>query len=1421
MPIMAFTAKAESQDSLVSNRISIKCGFGVLFPDNLYVPVTGTDIITDTHFTVICNETGQPTVSLEYAQWVLDAAITSWDIETAQFGDPPDNVIDIRIRTIGAYGVTYDIDPDSTIDTTYVWGAGDNLEIWIDPAVADTQPLVNVTVAHEFMHCIQAAYDWHTDISTRWTSDPDSYAWIDEGTAVWAEDLVYDSVDDYINSYINSAFSFLANPDTTIYDFDYRYESVLYWKFLSEHYGDYSIGGSNIIGAVLEETRNGVGGIYAVENALHTIWNRYSFPSTWLNFTVANYLNDDWYSEGNLYNMPQSTTETFDGTEKIISVDVDCYATDYVRITSSKPTLMMAFNGDDNSLEYAVKAILIHGTTFDTLYPEGLDFTLDSNKDGSLTLMNADQYSNIVVIVTRLDTSSDSGDYSIRLLPIDYDLSVTTNPETCNIGATVSATLTVTKTSAGSSTVRGVVNINDPNHWTEYDSHGLGGVASDFGLTGDFDAEKTISQGATATWTFEFVVPSGGPSLNKKYEILPGGTKYETPWSIIGGIWNLPFSQQVIHIDNWVKAFDVQGQPPQPEVPATTFSVTCSVDKDTYSIGEEVIGTVVVENTGSQSGEVMVALNMRDPGDWVEYDSHGLSGMVTSTPDNELWVSKIIPAGESRSWSFKYKIPHGRTSVGNWDIIGGVWDKTFTVPLVATPWSVGFLVSPANVDVVLVIDRSGSMLGSKIRDARIAAKEFVDLMQTGDKIGVVSYSSYSRVDFQLSEITSSSTKDAAKNGINQISASGSTAMGRGLRSAYGQLVNYGDSSHPWSIVLMSNGWHNTGEHPYNVIPDLKSKDIRVYTIGLGSGADGALLGYIASQTEGFYRFAPTSEDLLEIYNDLAAAITQTQTISSASGSVGQGETSQQTIDIDSTVSQATFAVSWGGSDLDLTLHRPDSEVIDPSVAELDPDIEYIEEVRYEIYRIQKPMAGTWTMVITGVNVPGVELYVSKVTAFSSITLALSTEKDSYVYPEPVGIFAQLLDTGRPLTGATMRTIVTRPDGTTITLVLFDDGEPSHGDTIPGDAVYSNYFSQFDEDGAYNIKVVASGMSFIGESFRREDQKTVLVSGVPTDTTPPTTTLLIDYPQYTDTLGNIHITSDTPITLTAVDNNGAGSGLADTKYRIYNSTYDTGWTVSVPPITFYIISLDDGSYDIDYYSIDNAENVEETNTETFILDNSGPSITMLNPPAGWALQDGVTFIASAVDPCRVVSLNFSIRDANDGEGVPVGFEDLPASYNAGTGEWSLSFDTLLLPDGYYVVLVEALDNLGNIGSIPVPYSIRNWAVLELLPASKDNKAGRTMPVKFSLRVAALVDPLQPFVYNEELTIEIYAKNNPDEILQESTFGDTASDYRISSVHYITNFQTLKKPMEYTVTVYRHTLDIDSFTFQTVKCTRAHR
>jgi hypothetical protein len=91
-----------------------------------------------------------------------------------------------------------------------------------------------------------------------------------------------------------------------------------------------------------------------------------------------------------------------------------------------------------------------------------------------------------------------------------------------------------------------------------------------------------------------------------------------------------------------------------------------------------------------------------------------------------------------------------------------------------------------------------------------------------------------------------------------------------------------------------------------------------------------------------------------------------------------------------------------------------------------------------------------------------------------------------------------------------------------------------------------------------------------------------------DNTAPTTTLVIGQPKYISDV--TYVTRDTTFTLQATD---AGSGVKITTYRIYNTTYNTGWQNYETPIK--LISMTDGNYTVEYRSTDKVENTETTHT----------------------------------------------------------------------------------------------------------------------------------------------------------------------------------------------------------------------------------
>ena len=185
-----------------------------------------------------------------------------------------------------------------------------------------------------------------------------------------------------------------------------------------------------------------------------------------------------------------------------------------------------------------------------------------------------------------------------------------------------------------------------------------------------------------------------------------------------------------------------------------------------------------------------------------------------------------------------------------------------------------------------------------------------------------------------------------------------------------------------------------------------------------------------------------------------------------------------------------------------------------------------------------------------------------------------------------------------------------------------------------------------------------------------------------DDTPPTTILLIDEPKYVDMTGNIYVTSSTPFTLIAEDNPG-GTGVASTLYRIYNSTYDTGWMEYSAP--FYLTRLSDCEYLIDYYSIDNIGNVEPTNTATVILDNTSPATTLTIGEPKYFSE--ITYVTP--------DTAFTLVATDNGSGVCVSvYRVYNATYDSGWMTYTGPFYLTSLADGTYTIEYYSIDNVQN-------------------------------------------------------------------------------------------------------------------------------
>jgi hypothetical protein len=359
----------------------------------------------------------------DYVEKIAEAAEHSWIMQVNTFGFPPPpdpDRIDIYVCNtwrLRSGPKAYDQDND------YIYEENEDLMIdmessdiiYITPENISIDNMIKVIVAHEFFHLIQANYDWYEN---SWEPDYDSNAWIDEGTAVWVEDEVFDD----INAYLKMRRSALNYSDNSLTHKDNRYNSWLYWKFLSEHprYGG-AVGKRAVIKKVLEATTPTRKGSAAVDYALKTISPHYSFRRSFNEWTIANWLNglhnfdnnpnNDWYEEGDNYrDVVPTFRRDFTGATIPLENTVQPWAADYIEIRPQTDGPLRIFFNGDNASDFMVRVILING---DEVYGMN-DIDLDNAKDGNYWIYQANFYDNIALVIAR-ENFSGNGSYTVRL----------------------------------------------------------------------------------------------------------------------------------------------------------------------------------------------------------------------------------------------------------------------------------------------------------------------------------------------------------------------------------------------------------------------------------------------------------------------------------------------------------------------------------------------------------------------------------------------------------------------------------------------------------------------------------------------------------------------------------------------------------------------------------------------------------------------------------------------------------------------------------------------------------------------------------------------------------------------------------------------------------------------------------------------
>jgi Ca-activated chloride channel family protein len=177
--------------------------------------------------------------------------------------------------------------------------------------------------------------------------------------------------------------------------------------------------------------------------------------------------------------------------------------------------------------------------------------------------------------------------------------------------------------------------------------------------------------------------------------------------------------------------------------------------------------------------------------------------------------------------------------------------------------------------VIFVVDRSGSMSGQKIEQAKGALKFVLNNLREGDLFNVIAYDSAVESFKPELQRYSDETRQQALGFVEGIYAGGSTNIDGALKAALGQLK---DEKQPSYVIFLTDGLPTTGEtKEQQIATNAKEQNkvrARIFSMGVGFDVNSRLLDKLARSGFGQSEYVRPNENIEEhvsrLYNRIGA-----------------------------------------------------------------------------------------------------------------------------------------------------------------------------------------------------------------------------------------------------------------------------------------------------------------------------------------------------------------------------------------------------------------------------------------------------------------------------------------------------------------------------------------------------------------------
>jgi Ca-activated chloride channel family protein len=179
----------------------------------------------------------------------------------------------------------------------------------------------------------------------------------------------------------------------------------------------------------------------------------------------------------------------------------------------------------------------------------------------------------------------------------------------------------------------------------------------------------------------------------------------------------------------------------------------------------------------------------------------------------------------------------------------------------------------APLDLVLVIDRSGSMSGAPLKAALESASRIIRGLRDDDRVAVVTFDSAVDV---VQPLVHPTDRAGLVQRVQAVRSGGSTALFDGWEAGVNQLQGQVSKDRVARVILLSDGQANHGLTDqvaiFARVAQAAAAGITTSTVGLGQGFNETLMTGMARAGEGAANFGQTADDLDEAFEEQFAIL---------------------------------------------------------------------------------------------------------------------------------------------------------------------------------------------------------------------------------------------------------------------------------------------------------------------------------------------------------------------------------------------------------------------------------------------------------------------------------------------------------------------------------------------------------------------